>query len=244
MKTHIDQLSFTIGSFNEVIKAIARQLNSPGKIILPCSLNDLALQKSNLSHQKNYREIDICTTDSMLLTFWLKLTQKNQIERVYGPDLMLALLENCKNKTTVFLGAEAASVKKLKKKINQANSKKNHFLVLPKSSSAKEEAETINSLVRLEPDFVWIGIGSPKQVELAVEIRSSLPKTHIFCVGAAFDFVSNHKKQAPGWMQNYGLEWFFRLATEPKRLWKRYLITIPHYLFLIIGEKIGKLNKS
>jgi N-acetylglucosaminyldiphosphoundecaprenol N-acetyl-beta-D-mannosaminyltransferase len=78
-------------------------------------------------------------------------------------------------------------------------------------------------LAALSPDIVWVGLGTPKQDFVAHELASRLDST-IVAVGAAFDFYSGTKKQAPRWIQATYLEWLFRLLSEPKRLWKRYLI--------------------
>lgn len=74
-----------------------------------------------------------------------------------------------------------------------------------------------------QPDIVWIGLGSPKQDFLSSELAARIGRPCVG-VGAAFDFVAGTVSEAPGWMQRFGLEWLHRLASEPKRLWKRYLI--------------------
>ena len=76
---------------------------------------------------------------------------------------------------------------------------------------------------------VWLGLGTPKQDWEAARLAAAVPA--VFCaVGAAFDFVSGSKKQAPAWMQRRGLEWSYRLATEPRRLWRRYLFGNARFL--------------
>lgn len=81
--------------------------------------------------------------------------------------------------------------------------------------------EKINSL---KPDFLWVGIGAPKQEVWMQEHREKIHGTVMLGVGAAFDFFAGTLKKAPEWMENAGLEWLFRLVMEPKRLWKRYII--------------------
>ena len=96
--------------------------------------------------------------------------------------------------------------------------------------------EQINSLA---PDIVWIGLSTPKQERWMSAHLHRLDAPVMIGVGAAFDFHAGLKKQAPSWMQRSGLEWFFRLVTEPRRLWKRYLINNPSFLFLILLQELG-----
>jgi N-acetylglucosaminyldiphosphoundecaprenol N-acetyl-beta-D-mannosaminyltransferase len=85
-----------------------------------------------------------------------------------------------------------------------------------------EELKQLELLASSGAQIVWLGLGTPKQDWEAARLSASIPA--VFCaVGAAFDFVAGNKNQAPHWMQKRGLEWLFRLCSEPRRLWKRYL---------------------
>lgn len=79
-------------------------------------------------------------------------------------------------------------------------------------------------------NIVWVGLGSPKQDHVASHLANLL-KIRSVAVGAAFDFVSREKKEAPNFLQEHGLEWLFRLIREPRRLWKRYLLGNIYFLF-------------
>jgi N-acetylglucosaminyldiphosphoundecaprenol N-acetyl-beta-D-mannosaminyltransferase len=83
--------------------------------------------------------------------------------------------------------------------------------------------EIVEIIEEFRPNVVWVGLGTPKQDLVAQEL-CHLINVPLVCVGAAFDFVSGGKKTAPVWMQQFGFEWLFRLASEPQRLWKRYLL--------------------
>ena len=93
-----------------------------------------------------------------------------------------------------------------------------------------EDAKVVNEINSAGIDILFVGIGCPKQERWMAEHKDKL-RCVLFGVGAAFDFVAGQKKHAPRWMQQAGLEWFFRLCTEPKRLWKRYLINNPRFIF-------------
>ena len=113
--------------------------------------------------------------------------------------------------------------------------------------SIKEEMDYFDRISALKPTFIWLGLGSPKQVIFGARLKKKITGCKIFCVGAGFDFIAKNKQQAPRLLQKIGLEWMFRLFTEPKRLWKRYLVTIGFYymthyraLITLLGNKCMK----
>jgi N-acetylglucosaminyldiphosphoundecaprenol N-acetyl-beta-D-mannosaminyltransferase len=91
-------------------------------------------------------------------------------------------------------------------------------------------------------DLVFVGIGTPKQDRWMEEHRARLPGVVMVGVGAAFNFHAGRVRQAPEWMQRAGLEWLFRLAAEPRRLWKRYLLVTPLFLPMWAMQKMGILK--
>jgi len=99
--------------------------------------------------------------------------------------------------------------------------------------------DTVELINRAEPDIVWVGISTPKQELWMARMRARLTAPVLIGVGAAFDFHSGTVAQAPSWMQRSGLEWLFRLAHEPRRLWRRYLVDNPWFLFELAQQKLG-----
>jgi len=89
----------------------------------------------------------------------------------------------------------------------------------------EEDAADIEVINKTRPDFVWVGLGMPKQEKWMVQHVGKIQATALLGVGAAFDFVAEEKPRAPLWMQHSGVEWLFRLVTEPRRLTHRYLVT-------------------
>lgn len=90
---------------------------------------------------------------------------------------------------------------------------------------------------------LWIGLGTPKQHVVGQELLRRNAAPLIFCVGAAFDFVAGTKKRAPTWMQRSGLEWTYRLASEPRRLWKRYLIGNPTFVAGYVLDRVSRASR-
>jgi N-acetylglucosaminyldiphosphoundecaprenol N-acetyl-beta-D-mannosaminyltransferase len=99
--------------------------------------------------------------------------------------------------------------------------------------SAEELAERDRRIVDSGADIVWVGLGTPKQDFEAQRIAATLPVMAV-AVGAAFDFAAGTVKEAPAWMSPVGLEWAYRLATEPKRLWRRYVFGNPRFIRAVI----------
>jgi N-acetylglucosaminyldiphosphoundecaprenol N-acetyl-beta-D-mannosaminyltransferase len=105
-----------------------------------------------------------------------------------------------------------------------------------------EEAELAAIVEQASPDVLWVGLSSPKQETWMYEHRHRLKVPLMLGVGAAFDLNSGNVPRAPVWMRDHGLEWLFRLASEPRRLWKRYLVTIPKAVWFVCLELIGFSN--
>ena len=112
------------------------------------------------------------------------------------------------------------------------------MLVLEKNSQEKlNEQHIIKKIKAAQPHILWLGIGSPKQVELASRWRQHLPNTTIICVGAAFNLLTGQTSMCPAWLQRLGLEWLFRLVVEPQRLWRRYVFQVPSFILELLWHR-------
>jgi N-acetylglucosaminyldiphosphoundecaprenol N-acetyl-beta-D-mannosaminyltransferase len=99
-----------------------------------------------------------------------------------------------------------------------------------------EERELASLVEEASPDVLWVGLSTPKQEKWMYEHRHKLRVPVMLGVGAAFDMNSGNLRRAPEWMRDNGLEWLFRLGSEPRRLWRRYLITIPRAVWFVCRE--------
>jgi len=107
--------------------------------------------------------------------------------------------------------------------------------------SLKESDKIIDMINEAKPDILWVGLGSPKQDIWMHRNRKKLDAPLLIGVGAAFDFLAETKKRAPGFMQRLGLEWLYRFILEPGRLWKRYLVYNVVFVYFILKEYISHL---
>lgn len=113
----------------------------------------------------------------------------------------------------------------------------------PSFGFEKNEAECADIVQRIRaasPDVLFVGLGSPKQEKWTDRFKDKHGVPVSVMCGISFDYVAGTVKRAPRWMQNVGLEWFFRLCIEPKRLWKRYLVDDPKYFWLVLRQKCSK----
>lgn len=186
----------------------------------------------------------LVTPDGMPLVWLSRIQGFSHVERVYGPDLMLALCEQSilkGYKHFLYGGAEGVP-EKLESNLRQrfpglqiVGTYSPPFRVL----THEEDEEIVRMINETDPDIVWVGLSTPKQERWMAAHVGRLTAPVLIGVGAAFDFHAGLKRQAPRWMQRNGLEWLFRLITEPKRLWRRYLINNPLFIVLVLRQLLG-----
>jgi N-acetylglucosaminyldiphosphoundecaprenol N-acetyl-beta-D-mannosaminyltransferase len=99
-----------------------------------------------------------------------------------------------------------------------------------------EDARIVRLVRRADPDILWVGLTAPKQEKWAAAHRDDLRTPVIGCIGAVFDYYAGTVKRAPRWVCRIGLEWLYRLAGEPGRLWKRTFVSFPMFMWLVLNE--------
>lgn len=184
------------------------------------------------------------TPDGMPLVWLSRIQGHPQVSRVYGPDLLLAACQRSLQTgwSHYFYGGSQAGIDGLTARLAQrfpgikiAGAESPPFRAL----SPAEDQAAVDRINASHADIVWVGLGAPKQEYWMAEHLGRIEAPVMIGVGAAFDFHAGLKKQAPRWMQRSGLEWLFRLGSEPRRLWKRYLINNPLFLWLVFLQLSG-----
>jgi N-acetylglucosaminyldiphosphoundecaprenol N-acetyl-beta-D-mannosaminyltransferase len=181
------------------------------------------------------------TPDGMPLVWLSHLRGFRQVERVYGPDLMLAVSQRSVEKGYrhfVYGGAPGVAESLATRLQARFHGLQIVGIEAPpfRSLTPAEDRAVEERINAVRPDIVWVGLSTPKQERWMASHIGRLTAPVLIGVGAAFDFHAGRKKQAPRWMQHSGLEWLFRLATEPRRLWRRYLINNPWFLWLVLHQ--------
>jgi N-acetylglucosaminyldiphosphoundecaprenol N-acetyl-beta-D-mannosaminyltransferase len=186
----------------------------------------------------------LCTPDGMPLVWVGRLQGKKHMARVYGPDLMLAVmaLSGQTGWRHFFYGGADGTAQTLQEKLAERFPKLRIVGTYQppfRPLNAEEQATFQETIRRTRPDAIWVGLSTPKQERFMAEYLPKLDVTLMFGVGAAFDFLAGKVRQAPRWMQCSGLEWFFRLCCEPRRLWKRCFKNIPLFVARIFCQLAG-----
>ncbi|MCD4802646.1 MAG: WecB/TagA/CpsF family glycosyltransferase [Anaerolineales bacterium] len=187
-----------------------------------------------------FNKSGLTTPDGMAVVWILKMKGNKTVSRVYGPDLLLSLCElsNKEGWKHYFYGSTNQVLNKLQTRLLKEYPEVNICGAYAPSiqvGKITERKEVIDNINQLDPDIVWVGLGSPKQEYWMSEHREKLNAPLLIGVGAAFDFVSGNINQAPRWIQRGGIEWLYRLLNEPRRLWRRY-IKYPKFVLLVLKE--------
>ncbi len=176
----------------------------------------------------------LTTPDGMPMV-WAGRRAGLSIQRVYGPDLMLAICERsvAEGWSHYFYGGNEGVPETLSERLSVRfpGLKVVGTYSPPFRPLTSEESEEIAAMINAAgPDLVWVGLSTPKQERWMADHLDRLTASALLGVGAAFDMHAGLLPQAPAWMQRSGLEWLYRLAREPRRLWRRYLRNNPAFV--------------
>ncbi|WP_055077051.1 WecB/TagA/CpsF family glycosyltransferase [Pseudanabaena sp. 'Roaring Creek'] len=192
---------------------------------------------------------EVVTPDGMPLVWGLRSLGIGNQQRVYGPDLMLALCDRAarENLPIYLFGATAVTLDKLEQNLRSrfpdlaiAGKHAPPYLDLHNPAFESQLDEDIKLIAQSGAKVLFVALGCPKQ-ELWMSYAQSKLSMVMVGVGAAFDFHSGQVSQAPRWMMAIGLEWLYRFVQEPKRLWQRYLINNPCFVFLFAKQHLQRL---
>ncbi len=189
------------------------------------------------SFRADMNSADLANPDGMPIVWALRAFGAPQASRVYGPDATLALLGAAQQSgiPVGFYGASALTLAKLIVEVKRRFQGIHiAFQMSPPFRQLTDEED--EAIVRQIGDagvrWLFVGLGCPRQERWIMAHKGRIPAV-LFAVGAAFDFIAGTKPQAPRWMMRNGLEWAFRLGSEPRRLAGRYFRTIPRFMALV-----------
>lgn len=212
-----------------------------GKYICVSNVHTVVMSYENEEYRKIQNSAAMVLPDGKPLSVVSRARGFKEAQKVSGPDLMPEMfrLSEEKGYTHYFYGSTEETLDKLKAalltrypKLKIAGMYSPPFRPLTK----EEDEGIIQQINEASPDFIWIGLGAPKQEQWMYAHREKLCGV-MLGVGAGFDFHAGTVKRAPVWMQKCGLEWLHRLTQDPKRLFKRYVVTNTKFLWLILTGK-------
>lgn len=196
------------------------------------------------SFRQILNEASLCVPDGVPLVWCGRAAGYRGISRVFGPDLMLRVsdaLARREGSAFYYGGNEgiadelAATLARRFPGLRTAGT----FCPPFRDLTEAEEAEIVARINASGADVVWVGLSTPKQERWMAAFRDRLRTPVLIGVGAAFDYNTGRIQRAPAWMQAAGLEWFFRLVQEPRRLWRRYMRNNPRFIWLLARERLA-----
>ena len=246
MESRVNILGVMISAINmaEAVEVIKQWIwNRDSRYVCVTSAHGIIECQQDSRLKSIFNQSGLCTPDGMSIVWILRLLGNHQVERVYGPDLLEAVCQESQYcGWTHFLYGGAPGVAEL-----LSNRLRYLFPELKivgmytppfRELTQEEDQEVIQRILAVKPNIIWVGLSTPKQERWMAGHISKHPETVMIGVGAAFDFISRTKRQAPRWIQRSGTEWLFRLITEPHRLWRRYF-QYPRFVLMVIMQLIG-----
>jgi N-acetylglucosaminyldiphosphoundecaprenol N-acetyl-beta-D-mannosaminyltransferase len=231
-------------SYEEASQAILEwSIGRASRYVCFAPVNNAVEAYDSVAYRRAINGSDLTTPDGMPLVWGLKLLGHPQATRVYGPDITTIVLRKAADARIPvgFYGSTPAVVGRLCDVArNQFPSLKIAYEWSPpfRPLTPEEDAEVVAAINGSGARILFIGLSSPAQ-DFWMAAHKGRVEAVMLGVGAAFDFISGTKPQAPRWMMRIGMEWLFRLITEPRRLWKRYLKQNPRFLILFTAQLLG-----
>jgi len=212
---------------------------------LPCDVHlvnayNFVLASAERQYASALRGATLNLPDGRSLVVAATLLRAGRLEQVRGPSLFVKALADSRSErySHFFLGGAPVALAALEERVKQRFPR---AVVAgsysPPFAPINDEEVSRNAQIVKESgaDIVWLGLGTPKQDYLARKLSVAVSRP-VVCVGAAFDFVGGVKREAPRFVQVVGAEWLFRLASEPRRLWRRYVLGNPRFIILVLKE--------
>jgi N-acetylglucosaminyldiphosphoundecaprenol N-acetyl-beta-D-mannosaminyltransferase len=210
-----------------------------GSVFTP-NVDHVVLADENERLRRAYQGVSLSIADGMPILWASRLLRDPLPEKVSGSDLVLPLMDRAEKRGfRVFLlggadGVGARAAERLKDRLPALNI---CGIESPRVSLDDPEATRAAQVGRVKearPDIVLVAFGAPKQEVWIDEAAPALRPAVLLGIGASLDFIAGVTKRSPAWMSKSGLEWLYRLATEPRRLWRRYLLRDPKFLAILI----------
>jgi N-acetylglucosaminyldiphosphoundecaprenol N-acetyl-beta-D-mannosaminyltransferase len=238
VRVHVIEMAETI----EHLRIWLGDRQSHARFVAVTSMHGVAVARRDAAFRRVLNSADLVVADGTPLVWVGRIKGHRFRQRVSGCDLVDNFCrESGGAYRHFFYGGTPGAAERL------ANTLRERFGILVAGTytppfrplTNAEEAELAAVVERASPDVLWAGLSTPKQETWMHQHRHKLKVPLMLGVGAAFDLNSGNVQRAPVWMRDRGLEWLFRLVAEPRRLWKRYLVTIPHTLWFVGLELMG-----
>jgi N-acetylglucosaminyldiphosphoundecaprenol N-acetyl-beta-D-mannosaminyltransferase len=234
-----------VANMEQALQWVAEHLQAGRKgYVCFASVHGVMQARRDKSFAKVYAESALCLPDGAPVAWVGRWKGHRQMSRVAGPDFMLRVFEDerFRDRTHFFYGGEEGVATLMQQRLQERYP---HARVVGTHTPpfrpllVSEEQELTQLIHTLKPDFIWVGTGCPKQEYFMQRYLDQLETRMMFGVGAAFDFHSGRIQDSPDWAKRAGLQWLHRLIQDPRRLWKRYLVSNTAFLWQLGRQAIG-----
>jgi N-acetylglucosaminyldiphosphoundecaprenol N-acetyl-beta-D-mannosaminyltransferase len=233
-------IHISVTDMDDTVETFAQWIDA-GERHLVCvsDMNALLHARADEHLTQVYNTSGLTLPDGMPLVWAGRRAGFDRIARVCGPDLLERVMAEAASRgwSQYFYGGADGVVEQLRDTFVARHPELLVAGVYSPPYRALTQAEDdaiVDRINQAAADIIWVGLGAPKQERWMAEHRDRLDAAILIGVGAAFDFHTNRMDRAPLWMQRSGLEWSYRLAKEPRRLWRRYVLGIPRFCFGIL----------
>lgn len=247
-RTKLFNLPILNGTFEEVASYLYNlpKGNQPYLVFTPNVDHIVKISKDRMLFEQ-YQQADYFLADGWPLVALSKFKENKLNSRVSGADIFSYFLTyyNVVRKRFFIIGGKPGNESILRDQIiKKAGIDISDINIVCPPNGFSENHEMLTSIIHeiqlFKPDFVFICLGFPKQEKIALKLKDKISTSLIFGLGASIDFYVGNIKRAPRYIQLIGLEWLWRLLSDPKRLWKRYLIEDPYFIILSFLELFKK----
>ena len=247
--TDLFELAIRTERFSEAHQHLlqaAKQGSGRPKVVVTPNVDHIVRLDAQAEFKQLYKTADYIFADGMPVVWASCLSSTRLPERVTGADLFVSLCESAASEQLriFILGGMPGQEAELISDFARFYPGLQVTLLCPSmqfTTDGDEANAAMRQIIDLQPHFVFVCLGMPKQELFAFRLRKELPAgVHalvVMCVGAAMEFALNKKKRAPLWMQKTGFEWLWRLLSEPRRLWQRYTVQGSKYGGILLRER-------
>jgi len=219
------------------------EINQPKALISALNAHSFNTVQKDEDFQKALQSSDVLLPDGISIVLAIRMLTGERIKKIAGNDLFNYEMERLNNTggKCFFLGSSENTLNLIQERAAKEfpNIQVNSYSPPFKHEFSEEDTRTmIDAVNKHEPDVLFVGMTAPKQEKWAHKNFHHLKAGHICCIGAVFDFYAGTVMRAPDWMIKIGMEWFFRLIKEPRRMWRRYLIGNLKFVMSVLKEKI------
>ena len=231
-----------------VQRCIAWARNRESRTVLFVGMHGLMEAHDDPAFRTAMNTADLANPDGMPVVWALRALGFPNARRVYGPDATVELLKTAAASgiPVGFYGADERTLDRLVEQVQRRHSGINiAFRMSPpfRALTPEEDEAIVREISNSGARWLFVGLGCPKQEKWVLAHKDRIPAV-MLAVGAAFDFLAGTKQQAPRWVMRSGLEWAFRLVTEPRRLAGRYLKNIPRFVVLLGWQLLTRRNRK